>query len=96
MAKKEEQKRIVYVKDSALTVTDITNIEEAIVVKDRLKKDYPEPEFRVRNRLRSRTGMWDVLVKRRTEVKEQRPLTEKEKQNQRDEEFIANHALTGE
>lgn len=69
MAKKEEkQVRIVYVKDPTLTVTDIGHIEEAIFIKDRLKKDYPEPEFRVRNRLRTRTGMWDVLVKRRTEV----------------------------
>lgn len=73
MAKEEKPKRYVYVRDPELTVSGIADIEQAIVVKDQLRARHPEPEFRVRNRYRSRTGMWDVLVKRRTEVKEPAP-----------------------
>lgn len=96
MPKQEKPKRYIWVKDPQLTVTDIAELEQAIVVKDQLKQRYTEPEFRVRNRLRSRTGKWDVLVKRRQEVKETKPMTEAEKQAAKDQDFIANHALTGE
>jgi hypothetical protein len=98
MAKKEElQKvRVVYVKDPALTVTGITELETAISVKDDLKVKYPEPDFRVRNRYRNRTDMWDVLVKRRTEVKEPVPPTKAEKERAAHDAMVGAHALTGE
>lgn len=92
---KKEGTRLVYVKDDDLSRTGFARVEEAWPVKEELMRMYPEPEFRVRNRYRSRTGLWDVLVKRRTEVRTQRPRTPAEVQAERDLEFIADHALTG-
>jgi len=72
MAKKEaKEARFIYKKNPELGKTDIAVFELAKNLESELLKKYPEPEYRVRTRLRNRTGMWDVVVKVRTEVKEE-------------------------
>lgn len=70
MSKKAEKKEphIIYKKDLDLSKTGFTVFEDAQAAELLLKKKFPEPGHRVRNRLRSRTNTWDVVVKVRTEV----------------------------
>lgn len=92
MAKKQqEEKRYIYKKNLELGKADFAIFEHAKNLEAELQKKYPEPEYRVRTRLRSRTGHWDVIVKVRTEVKEQQAPLPKQK----DQDFVANHALRG-
>lgn len=65
----KEEPRYIYKKDEALCRTGITDFAEARETAEKLSDEHSEPEFRIRTRLRSRTGLWDVVVKRRTEVK---------------------------
>jgi hypothetical protein len=98
MAKEpKKEPRYIYKKDPELGKSDIAVFELAKNCEAELLKKYPEPQYRVRTRLRSRTGLWDVVVKVRTEVKEPpAPLTQKQIKDAKDQEFIAHHALTGE
>ncbi len=68
--KQEKPKRYIYVKDHDLTRTGFKTIAEASLAFAQLSSAHNGPEFRIRTRLRRRTGTWDVLVKRRQEVKE--------------------------
>lgn len=73
MSKKERNFRAVYIKDPELTKTDIGSYDEATRIAGELKEKYPEPLYRIRVRLRSRTDKWDVLTKRRTEIEVKDP-----------------------
>lgn len=95
---KKEQTHVIYVRDVGLTETGFASIEDTRAAFGRLSAAYPEPGHRVRKRFRSRTGLWDVLVKVRTEVKKETkgPPTRAEREADRDLAFIGQHALTGE
>lgn len=70
MAKKQqEEKRYIYKKSLELGKAGFAVFEHAKNLESELRKQFPEPDHRVRTRLRTRTGMWDVIVKVRTEVK---------------------------
>jgi hypothetical protein len=61
-----------YVKDSERTKTDFSTYDLAAIAAKEIKaqlKDPKEESFRVRIRPRSRTGMWDVVVKVKREEK---------------------------
>lgn len=63
---KQQKIRYVFVKGPEKTIEGISSFEEA----KKKAEEFPESETqRVRVRLRSRTGLWDVLVKTRREVK---------------------------
>lgn len=64
----EDTKKYIYTIDRDKTVTGFITLGEAHDKLQELLKKYPEPEWRVRNRLRSRTGMFDIVVKARKEV----------------------------
>ena len=73
MSKKQEKKepRFIYKKDLERSKVGFTDFDEAKAVEAKLLKEFPEPDYRVRTRLRIRTNTWDVVVKVRTEVKEE-------------------------
>jgi hypothetical protein len=96
MSKKKEEPRYIYKKDPELGKAGFAVFEHAKNLEAELLKKYPEPQHRVRTRLRARTNTWDVVVKVRTEVKEPAQLTPKQIRDAKDQEFIAHHALTGE
>ena len=61
----KEPPRFVYRRDPDLTVTGFATYGEAKAVADKI----PETdERRIRVRMRSRTGTWDVVVKTRQQV----------------------------
>lgn len=66
---KKEEERFIYKKDPELGKANIAVFELAKNLEAELKQRYPEPQYRVRTRLRSRTQLWDVVVKVRTSVK---------------------------
>jgi hypothetical protein len=69
MAKEEKKEvRIIYKRDSDLTKVGFLDFVEAQAVAHELKQKYPEPQYRIRTRLRTRNNGWDVVVKVRTEV----------------------------
>ncbi len=65
----DEQKRYFYKQDPIYAICGLATVGEAHVARDTLRERHKEPEFRVRVRLRH-TGLFDVVVKRRTELKE--------------------------
>lgn len=71
MGKQETPVRFIYVKDVDKTVTDIADFATATARHTELRKLYAEPAFRTRLRLRSRTGLYDIVVKRQTTAKAQ-------------------------
>ncbi len=74
MAKEQkDQVRVIYKKSEELSRTGFLSHEAAKAAFDDISKRYPEPEYRVRCRLRQRTSLYDVVVKVRTEVKTQQP-----------------------
>lgn len=65
MPKDRPEKRFVFVKDTLLTVSGFASHDEAKAA----AADIPETdERRVRVRMRSRTGLYDVVVKTRREA----------------------------
>ncbi len=60
--------RYIFVKDTEKTVTGFNTLGEAHDKHEELLKRYPEPEWRVRTRLRSRNGLFDIVVKQRKEA----------------------------
>lgn len=60
--------RTIYAKDAGLTRAGFSTPEDAWLEQGRLREKYPEPSFRIRVRLRQRTGLYDVVVKRQTTV----------------------------
>ena len=55
-----------YLKDNDRTRTGFATFDEASTLAKRIRSelnDLPEVTYRVRVRARSRTGMWDVVVK---------------------------------
>lgn len=66
--KKTESVRVIYKKDLNLSRVGFTDVTAAKVTELELLKTHPEPTYRVRTRLRTRTNTWDVVVKVRTEV----------------------------
>lgn len=95
MAKEEKQARVIYKKSEELSKTGFALHSAAEIIAGEMKKLHPEPAYRVRTRLRNRTNTWDVVVKVRTEVKEEKKLISKEISDAKDQAFVANHALTG-
>jgi len=61
-----------YVKDLDRTRTGFTTYESAKAAAEQIRKELNDPKelkHRIRTRLRSRTGMWDVVVKTKREEK---------------------------
>lgn len=61
-----------YVKDNDLTQTGFASYDEACAAATRVRAHFSDPKelkYRVRTRLRSRTGRWDVVVKVKREEK---------------------------
>lgn len=62
-----------YVKDNDLTQTGFETYGDAAAAALRVRAHLSDPKelkYRVRTRLRSRTGKWDVVVKTKREDKE--------------------------
>lgn len=69
MAKEDKAPaRIIYKRDSDLSKVGFADYAEAAELHHTLSQKYAEPGYRIRTRMRSRTGTWDVVVKVRTEV----------------------------
>lgn len=66
------KRTFIFVKDPDRGKTGFDTIEAATAWRDQNKLADTE-DIRVRVRLRSRTGKWDVVVKVKQEVKEQKP-----------------------
>lgn len=62
---RDQEKRYVFVKDERLSRTDFDSYEAATEAAGGIEDS---DEQRVRVRMRSRTGKWDVVVKRRQPV----------------------------
>lgn len=62
----EKEARFIFVRDNEKTVTGITTYEVAKAIAAELGEDTETQ--RVRVRMRSRTGLWDVVVKTRREA----------------------------
>jgi hypothetical protein len=61
-----------FIKDNDLTETGLATYALAKEAEEELKKELKDPKeekYRIRCRLRSRTGMWDVVVKVKREEK---------------------------
>jgi hypothetical protein len=64
----KNETRVVYKKDLNLSASGYSDFAEAKEVENNLVANYPEPQYRIRTRLRTRTNTWDVVVKVRNEV----------------------------
>ncbi len=93
-AGKKIETRYIYVKNAELTTTGFTTYERAKWAVAGLPPEIKAPEYRVKIALRNRTNTFDVVVKKRTEVKQ--PPTANQIKDAKDTAFMAQHALTGE